>query len=232
MKRILFTLTLSVLIKLPLAFGEIQVIQVRRNIPLSDDEPVYKDYYLSGGSKSGLRLNLVVPVLRWVNLRENNQAQDQSMKILEPVGLLKIIYVQEQLAVARLYEAADYSDGPVLDQPGIMMGDVVSLEQSFLAKPAKKLPKDSSQIRETQTREPQSEVVLKSSPTVVVAPSSVLLAPARVPDATPPSESGPSSPLPVTVPVVVPNSVPEVAPAPESSMAPTTAPIFSEPRQI
>lgn len=142
--------------------AEVQVIQVRRNIPLSDEDLVFKDYYLSGGSKAGIRLNLIMPVFRWVNLRENNQAQDQSMKILEPVGWLKVIFVQEQIAVARLYEVTDFINQPILEQPGIMMGDIVSFEHSYIAKQPQKMPKDSSQVsplkEESNQKSPTSEV--------------------------------------------------------------------------
>jgi hypothetical protein len=159
MKRILFTALATLVIFSSFARAEIQIIQVKRNLPLSDDEPVYKDYYLSGGKKSGLRENLVVPVWRWVNLRENNQAQDQSMKILEPVGWLKVIFTQDQLAVARLYESADFEKGPVFDQLGIMMGDIISLEHSFMAKPNYKMPKDSAQISQVEQPIVETHVV-------------------------------------------------------------------------
>ncbi len=162
MKRILITIAILASFNSSITKAEMQVIQVRRNIPLSDDEAVYKDYYLSGGSKSGLRVNLVVPVQRWINLRENSQAQDQSMKILEPVGWLKVIFVQDQLAVARLFESVDYSMGPVLEQPGIMMGDIITLDHSYMAKQAQKLPKDSSQVIENQ--EPEMVKSVHSEP--------------------------------------------------------------------
>lgn len=153
MKRILsFSISFLSLICVQKSAAEIQVIQVRRNIPLSDEEPVFKDYYLSGGTKDGLRMNLVVPVNRWINLRDNNQAQDQSMKILEPVGWIKIIFIQDHLAVGRLYEAVDYSKTPILDQPGILIGDTVSLEHSYTPKNLVKPPKDSSQVQEKQTQ--------------------------------------------------------------------------------
>ena len=130
-----------------MARAEIQVIQVKRNIPLSEDEKVYKDYYLSGGYKDGLRINLVVPVHRWVSLREGNKAQEQAIKMNEPVGWLKILFAQDHLAVARLYELASIEESPIMDQPGIMLGDSVTLEKSFIAKPQKKAVKDSSQLQ-------------------------------------------------------------------------------------
>lgn len=142
MKRILTYLLLnliSIFISRPCFGADIQVIQVKRNIPLADDEPIYKDYYLSGGKKEGLKPNLVVSVMRWVNLRENNQSQDQSMKILEPVGWLKIIYVQDHLAVARVYEMSDSELLPIMEQQGILMGDVVTLDKSYISKGPKKV---------------------------------------------------------------------------------------------
>jgi hypothetical protein len=161
MKRILFTLIILSLIDLMTANAEVQVVQVRRNIPLSEEEPVFKDYYLSGGNKMGLRQNLVVPVMRWVNLRENSQAQDQSMKILEPVGWLKVIYVQEQMSVARLYEVPNSMESPVLDQPGIMMGDVISLERSYIPKTRTKWPRDSAQVPVSAEASPPKSVTLE-----------------------------------------------------------------------
>lgn len=171
MKRILFILLLFFGCLGPLAFADIQVIQLKRNIPLSDDEPIYKDYYLSGGAQAGLRVHLVVPVMRWVNLRENNQAQDQSMKLLEPVGWLKIIYVQEKLAVARLYEMTDYEMGPIMEQPGIMIGDVVTLEKSFIPKPAKKVAQAPAPVikKSEPPREPMAVEMPITAPPVILS---------------------------------------------------------------
>lgn len=145
MKRILIIASIIMTLRLSYSKAEIQVIQVRRNIPLSDEEPVYKDYYLSGGGKAGLKENLVVPVFRWVILRENSQAPDQALKVLEPVGWLKIIYVQDQIGVARLHKGLDPKVSPIQDIPGIMMGDLVHLEKSYLADPGEKAPPDSLQ---------------------------------------------------------------------------------------
>lgn len=178
MKRVLSFSSILILILL-LSFkslSQIQVIQVKRNIPLSDAEPVFKDYYLSGGTKEGLRVNLVVPVTRWVNLRENSQAQDQSMKMLEPVGWLKVILAQDHLSVARLYEAPNYINTPILEQPGILMGDVVSLERSFMSKSGSKLPKDSSsQVieKENYSLQENSKDFKNSSIVVSVNPSPI-----------------------------------------------------------
>jgi hypothetical protein len=203
MKRILFTALATLLIYSSFARAEIQIIQVKRNLPLSDDEPVYKDYYLSGGKKSGLRENLVVPVWRWVNLRENNQAQDQSMKILEPVGWLKVIFVQDQLAVARLYENPDFEKGPIFDQPGVMIGDIISLEHSYMSKPNYKMPKDSAQL--VQVEEPHIEphvVAIEANVVPALAPSLSLEAAAKTTSVLP--EGAPSAVSPQTPAAPVP----------------------------
>lgn len=247
MKRILLSLLFFLFYIRSIAEAEIQIIQVKRNIPLSDEEPIYKDYYLSGGSKNGLRMNLVVPVNRWVNLRENNQSQDQALKILEPVAWLKIIYVQDQLAVARLYEPSNYKNDPILEQPGVMIGDIVSLDNSFLPKPNKTLPKDSLQVMENKTISAASTSTASSlSATTATLTTGVSTAVSPTTSTTLPQEVAPSpnsvsnsssssSPnlnsassttaTPVPAPISAPGSAPVTAPVSAPVSPPISAPL-------
>jgi hypothetical protein len=55
--------------------SEPQVIEVRRNIPLADDEPVYKDFYLNIGSDNGLKTNQIVTALRKFNIKDSTGTQ-------------------------------------------------------------------------------------------------------------------------------------------------------------
>lgn len=211
MKRILSFSIILILFSSIKSLSQIQVIQVKRNIPLSDEEPVFKDYYLSGGTKEGLRVNLVVTVTRWVNLRENNKAQEQSMKMLEPVGWLKVIFAQDHLAVARLYEVPNYLNTPILEQPGILMGDIVSLERSFMSKNNNKPPKDSAQVIEkTSSLTPNlllspasaSQAPASQAPSLLpAAPLAASSSPAvtSLPTAAPSPLTRPSSPLPASL---------------------------------
>lgn len=114
-----------------LAKADIQVINVHRNIQMSDDEPVYKDFYLNAGAESGLKQNMVVTVVRKLNIR--NAAGTQSFgEIKIPVGQIKILAVQNKIAIGREYKIDSRDDLPMLDQAFMMVGDEVEMKGSFI----------------------------------------------------------------------------------------------------
>lgn len=110
---------------------ESQVIEVRRNIPLSDKDPVFKDFYINSGSESGLKKNLVVTALRKVNIKDARGTMAYG-EILIPVGQLKIIFVQNRLSVAREYKLLNRNEYPMLEQTGIMSGDLIESKGGFV----------------------------------------------------------------------------------------------------
>ncbi len=119
--------------------ADINVIDVRRNIPLSDEAPVYKDFYINAGTEAGLKKNLVVNVIRKMAIRDAAGTQSYGdFDIL--VGQLKIIAVKGRLAIAREYKLASRDDEPMLEQIGLMIGDRLELDGSFVEskKPAAK----------------------------------------------------------------------------------------------
>lgn len=207
-------------------FADIQVIQVKRNIPLSDGDPIYKDYYLSGGTKEGLKVNLVVPVMRWVNLRENNQAQDQSMKLLEPVGWLRVIYTQERLAVARLHNLTEKESLPVMEQPGILVGDIVTTEKSYVYRPSKK---ENTKLAKRKVEATSGALPSSSEESITSAANSVNTAnttnemAGAGPVSSAASSSDPASPASTTTTPPESPSVSSVAP--ESSNSPIIIPL-------
>lgn len=109
---------------------DIRVVEVRRNIPLTDQEPVYKDYYLSGAS-SGLKPDLVVTAVRKMDLRDSTGTKNLG-EINIPVGQLKVIFVDRDLAVAREFKLLPRGTLPMLEQTAIMIGDLVDLKNSFV----------------------------------------------------------------------------------------------------
>lgn len=114
------------------AFGaDLNVIEVRRNIPLSDEAPVYKDFYINAGSESGLKKNQVITVIRKMAIRDATGTQTYG-EIEIPVGQLKIISAQNRVAVAREYQLISRDDEPMLEQIGIMIGDRLDLNGSFI----------------------------------------------------------------------------------------------------
>ena len=112
---------------------EMNIIEVKRNIPLSDEAPVYKDFYINAGTNAGLKKNLVVNVLRKVPIRDATGTQTFG-DMNASVGQLKIIAVSDRVAVAREYELSSRSEEPMLEQAGIMIGDQLVLDGSFIDK--------------------------------------------------------------------------------------------------
>lgn len=113
--------------------ADISVVDVRRNIPLSDDEPVIKDFYLNAGVDDGIKKNLVVTVYRGLNIRDASGAQSFG-EIIVPVGQLQVVSVYPKLSVAREYKVISRDENAMLEQPGIMNGDKVELKDSFVGR--------------------------------------------------------------------------------------------------
>lgn len=102
--------------------NEISIFEVRRNIPLSDTDPVYKDFYIKNGEGAKLKKNQVYTVTRKVTMRDASGSQVMG-EIQAPVGQLKIIAVYGKIAVAREVKLFTREELPMLDNPWFMIGD-------------------------------------------------------------------------------------------------------------
>jgi hypothetical protein len=105
-----------------------QVIEVRRNITLSDTDPVYKDFYINGGNTDGFKKGQVLVVTRKVQVRDSSGSQ-QVGEMEVPVGELKVISVFEKVTVARELKLFDRQELPMLEQRAIMSGDSVEVKK-------------------------------------------------------------------------------------------------------
>ncbi len=124
----------------------ISIIDVHRNIPLADEDPVYKDFAINSGESAGLKKNLVVTVKRKVSVKDSSAKSFGEMETI--VGQIKIIQVDKKIAIGREYKLQARDDDMSLDQIGIMTGDHIDLTGSFIdSKPAvkKKIREPSSQ---------------------------------------------------------------------------------------
>ena len=81
-----------------MAKAEITIIDVRKNIPLSDEDPSFTDFYLNAGDNEGLKKNMVVTVFRTINVRDASGAQSFG-EISIPVGQVKVVAVFQKIAV-------------------------------------------------------------------------------------------------------------------------------------
>ncbi len=110
----------------------IEIVEVKRNITLSDSDPVYKDFYINSGSGSGLKKNLIVKAKRQVSVKNDMQKLIGQFRTV--VGFLKIIHVEGSVAIAREVRLESRENEPMLEQIGIMVGDQIDLTDSSMAK--------------------------------------------------------------------------------------------------
>lgn len=103
---------------------ELSIIEVRRNIPLADNDPVYKDFFINGGTDAGLKKNMTLNVLRKISLRDATGTQNYG-ELMAPVAQLKIIFVNNRVAVAREVKPVAQEESPMLEQVGVMIGDKI-----------------------------------------------------------------------------------------------------------
>lgn len=120
--------TFFLLIALPLCASAKQVIDVRRNITLSDTDPVYKDFYINAGTSDGFKKGQILTVSRKVQVRDSSGSQSVG-EMEVPVGELKVISVFEKVTVARESKLFDRQDLPMLEQRAIMSGDNVDIKK-------------------------------------------------------------------------------------------------------
>jgi hypothetical protein len=106
--------------------AEYTVFDVRKSLPLNDNDKVYKDYYVNMGSDSGVRVGAELSVYRKVPVIDiyRNKAQGD---LVIPVAKIKVIQVQKTMSVARLEHIASMSEIPVVDFEAVMMGDRVEI---------------------------------------------------------------------------------------------------------
>ena len=176
--RLLITLGLAMLAILfayeTFASEDMSIVEVRKNIPLSDTEIVYKDFYIKAGSESGLKKNLVVTAVRKSTVKDAVGINSVG-EVVVAVGQLKIISVQNHLAIAREYKIISRDEEPVLEQSGVMIGDQIDLTGSF------------TDNKKLVYKKPVAEVTtpaIAPAPVAAVAPASVqpavVIAPAKV----------------------------------------------------
>jgi hypothetical protein len=150
---------------------EILVVDVKRNITLSDNDPVYKDFYIGAGEGSSLKKNLVVNVKRKITIKESATKNIGDFETV--VGQLKIIHIGNKVSVAREFKLTPRDEEPMLEQIGIMSGDKIDLAGSFVdySKPK----------RQTAESEVKAEVAPATAGTVTAPPATETSTPAPKP---------------------------------------------------
>jgi hypothetical protein len=110
--------------------ASLEIIDIKRNIPLSESEPVYKDFYIKLNGRSDLKKDLIVKAVRTIGIKDTSLKPVGDFKT--PVGLVKIIQVSETIAVAREYKLTPRDEEAMIEQIGIMTGDEIDLAGSYM----------------------------------------------------------------------------------------------------
>lgn len=114
------------------------VFDVRKTLPLNENQPVFKDYYINLGTDHGAKPGMVVTAFRRVPVIDIYRNQAQADLIIE-VGKMKIIHSQNSMSVARVVSLAKEGSIPVVQFETIMIGDRVELGGQI---PKENEPKD------------------------------------------------------------------------------------------
>jgi hypothetical protein len=91
----------------------------------SDSRPP-KDYYIDAGRVAGIRVGSYLDVVRRVSAM-NLYDQKPQREVMVSVGQLRVIFVSEDVAIARLAYSAKMSENPSLEVPAVMIGDLVRI---------------------------------------------------------------------------------------------------------
>lgn len=160
-----------------------EIVDVRRNITLSDDEDPAKDFYIKISDNGGLKKNLVVKATRKINVKDASQKPVGDFNTV--VGLVKIIHVEGSIAVAREFKLLPRTDQPMLDQIGIMTGDQIDLSESFIdtSKPVDKNSEAKKKVAATEPAVEQS--VAANEATKITEPAKDKREPSNVKPAAP-----------------------------------------------
>lgn len=136
--RNLFITFIALAIASAAAAASLEIVDVKRNIPLAETDPVYKDFYIKVSGKGDLKKNQVVKATRKITVK------DTSLKAVGDfttvIGFLKIVQVSDTIAVGREFKLIPRSDEAMIEQIGFMVGDEIDTSESFtdISKPGEK----------------------------------------------------------------------------------------------
>lgn len=103
------------------------IFDVRKNLQMTRNEPVYRDYYINGGRSSGIRPGMVISVSRRVSMYDTySNSSPGDLQVI--VGKIKVIHAQETVSVARLASMATREKLPLIDIEAIMVGDQLEMD--------------------------------------------------------------------------------------------------------
>jgi hypothetical protein len=112
---------------------EVQVIDIRKNLKLNNDDKEFTDYYLNAGNDMGIKPGTLFTLYRRISVIDR-LGTNQGRPLSIPVGKIKIIYVAKDLSVARTEKLEKNETSPLLDYRGVMLGDLINVGSAEMSK--------------------------------------------------------------------------------------------------
>jgi hypothetical protein len=112
---------------------EVQVIDIRKNLKLANDDKEFTDYYLNAGNDLGIKPGTLFTLYRRISVIDR-LGTNQGRPLSIPVGKIKIIYVAKDLSVARVDKLEKNETSPLLDYRGVMLGDLINVGSAEMSK--------------------------------------------------------------------------------------------------
>ncbi len=103
---------------------EVQIIEMRKNLTLKNEEKVQTDYFLNAGTELGIKPGTVFTLYRRLSVIDRFGGT-QARPLSVPVGKIKIIYTATNISVARIHELESAEKLPSLEFRSIMLGDLI-----------------------------------------------------------------------------------------------------------
>lgn len=108
--------------------NDYSIISIKKNITLSDDEPVFHDLIINAGENFGLKKGQLYVAFRRVGIKDDSGVQSFG-EIDIPIGEVKILSVFSRVAIARQVKLYPREENPIVDIFGLMGGDHVELKK-------------------------------------------------------------------------------------------------------
>lgn len=166
--------------------AELTIFDVRKPIAMSDKDKPQKDFYINGGSESGLQTNTIVTVVRKLPLYDSYQNKSAG-DLTVPVAKILVIHVQQGLSVARFHSEIGRGDIPVLDENYIVAGDKLDLAT---------VSRNTGKKTASNDGEPSDSAVPAAAPAVLPSPTPTAAEPEKA--ETPPVSVQEPMPAPTT----------------------------------
>lgn len=101
---------------------QITIVEVRKKLQMSSNDPVIRDYYVNAGQSVGLRPGAHITVFRKIPLADPSREKAQT-HIEIPVGTMRILHSDNVTAIGRIHQMRSPAEMPVLESDYFMVGD-------------------------------------------------------------------------------------------------------------